>query len=125
MTKAALSALANTQAAGRPQIWWPLYAGSRLSLITLILILAEPTMVIFSYSNVTSSALIKYTSVSDTAWPSGICHHATIQKTAIDCVNFFTIDFFSKVTPTLFPSTVAIEVVSNCRRFFWQAGWSA
>jgi len=52
---------------------------------------------------------------------------ATMQqyKTAIDCVYFFVSDFFSNLTPTLFPSTVAIEVVSNCRRFFWQAGWSA
>ena len=122
MTKAALSAMANTHAAGWPQIWWP-RTPSRGCLITTILILAEPTMVIFS-SNVTTSALIKYTSVSDTAWQSGI---ATMQqhKTAIDCDNFFIIDFFSNVTPTLFPSTVAIEVVSNCRRFFWQAGWSA
>ena len=101
-----------------------LCAESWLSLITTILILAEPTMVIFSSSNVTTSALIKYTSVSDTAWQSGI---ATMQqyKTAIDCDNFFISYFFSNVTPTLFPSTVAIVVVSNCRRFFWQAGWSA
>jgi len=72
----------------------------------------------------TLPALIKYTSVSDTAWPSGI---ATMQqyKTAIDCDNFFISYLFSNVTPTLFSSTVAIEVVSNCRRFFWQAGWSA
>ena len=33
-------------------------------------------------------------------------------KTAIDCDNFFISYFFSNVTPTLFSSTVAIEVVS-------------
>ena len=72
-------------------------------------------------SNVISASLVKYISVSDTAWLSSIQQN----NSAIDCVNHFIGDFFGNVTPTLFSSTVVIEVVSNCRRFFWQAGWSA
>ena len=86
--------------------------------MTTILSLAEPTMVIFSSSIVTLSALIKYTSVSDTAWPSGT---ATTQKnkTGIDCINIFISDLFGNISPTPFPSTVAAGVDSHCRRFFW------
>ena len=73
MDDAALFTLANTHAAGRPQIWCPCMP-DRLSLIT-ILSLAEPTMVIFS-SRMTSSTLIKYHPYPHKRH----CHHATIQN---------------------------------------------
>tara|TARA_B100000575_G_scaffold287922_1_gene287048 strand:- start:544 stop:885 length:342 start_codon:yes stop_codon:yes gene_type:complete len=72
-------------------------------------------------SNVISASLVKYISVSETALLCSMQQN----NSAIDCFNHFLGDFFGSLTPTLFLTTVVIEVVSNCRRFFWQAGWSA